>query len=192
MRKMELRNKLMSVKDTLDDSTFFEELRDLRGKYEIRPAQISSDLNRRRIARVVIEAFLRYHPLQKVLSVNEFQMLAVVIEMAMYLKLRELSLICEPIDEEIRLEEEGRVEGKVGKRKMTESEARQFALKLSCQDLLATEERTEDFLDCRDFVDKIIQILEGGENGRREKGAVSDAISRPVDDITDLDGSATL
>lgn len=130
---MKLPNKSILAKDTLDDPTFFEELRLLREKYEIRPAKISNDLNRRRIARVVIETFLRYHPLQKVLSVNEFQMLAVVIEMAVYLKLRESSLICEPIDEEIRLREEGKVEGKEGKRKMTESEARQFALKLSCQ-----------------------------------------------------------
>ena len=189
---MKQHDKARPVKDTLDDPAFFEELRLLKGKYEIRIAKSSNDLNRRRIARVVIEAFLRYHRLQKDLSLNEFQMLAVVIELAVYLKLRELSLICEPIDEEIRLEEEGRVEGKVGKRKMTESEARQFALKLSCQNLLATGERPEDFLDCRDFVDKIIQILEGGENGRREKDAVSDAISRPVDDITDLNGSATL
>lgn len=181
-------NKSMSAKDTLDDTTFFEELRRLGERYAIRPAKISNDLNRRRIARVVIETFLRYHPLQKVLSVNEFQMLAVVIELAVYLKLRGLSLICEPIDEEIRLEEEGRV----GNRKMTGTEARQFALKLSCQDLLAAGERPEDFLECREFIDKIIQILEGEENGRREKDTVSDAISRPVDDITDLNGTATL
>ena len=185
---MKLHNKSMLAKDTLDDTIFFEELRLLRGKYEIRPAKISNDLNRRRIARVVIEAFLRYHPLQKVLSVNEFQMLAVVIELAIYLRLRGLSLICEPIDEEIRLEEEGRV----GNRKMTGTEARQFALKLSCENLLATGERPEDFVDCRDFVDKIIQILKGEENGRREKDTVSDAVSRPVDDITDLNGTATL
>ena len=185
---MKVLNKSMSAKDTLDDTTFFEELRRLRERYAIRPSKSSNDLNRRRIARVVIEAFLRYHPLQKVLSVNEFQMLAVVIEMAVYLKLRALSLFCEPIDEEIRLEEEG----KVGNRKMTGTEARQFALKLSCQNLLATGERPEDFVDCCDFVDKIIQILKGEKNGRRKKNSVSDAIPRPVDHITDLNGATTL
>lgn len=189
---MRRQSKEMSIRDNLDNPTFFEELRFLRGKYEIRPAKSSNDLNRRRIARVVIETFLRYHPLQKILSVNEFQILAVVIEMAVYLKLRESSLICEPIDEEIRLREEGQVEGKGGKRKMTESEARQFALKLSCQDLLTTGERPEDFLDCRDFVNKILGILKGGQNGRRKKDAVSDTVSGPVDNITDLNGTATL
>jgi len=189
MRKMKLPNKPILIEDTLDDPAFFEELRRLREKYEVRTAKSSNELNRRRIARIVIEAFLRYHPLQKVLSVNEFQMLAVIIELAVFLRLRELTLSCEVLDEEIRLEEEGRI----GNRKMTGSEAREFALKLSCQHLLTTGERPEDFLDCRHFVDKIIQILIGEEeDGRREEDAVSDAIPRPVDDITDLDGISTL
>lgn len=76
----------------------------MRNKHEIQPAEKTNDLNRRRIARAVTDTFLRHHCLQKELSVNDFQVLAVVVEMAVYLRLRELSLICEPIDEEMRLE----------------------------------------------------------------------------------------
>lgn len=76
---------------------------------------------------------------------------------------------------------------------MTGTEAKQFALKLSCEGLLVTGERPENFLHCREFIDKIIYVLRGEDFERREEEATSsNSLPRPIDDISDPNGTLAL
>lgn len=184
MRKMKLHNKAMSVKDILDDPVFFEELRKVRRDYRIRKAKITNDVSRRRITKLVLECFLKHHPLQYSLSVNDFQILATLIESAIYQELNSLNLICEePIDEEVRLAKET---------KMSKKDAQKWALKLTCEDLV-NQDISEDLGPINKLlVIRIIQILKGEKDNGTRRTKTREFISRKVDNIGDTAGTIRL
>jgi len=184
MRKMKLRNKAMSVKDTLDDPTFFEELTKTKRDYGIHRAKITDDTSRRRIAKLVSECFLIHHPLQYSLSVNGFQILATLIEIAVYQELKDLNLICkEPIDEEVRLARET---------KMSKKESQKWALKLTSEGLI-NQDISEDLgPKGKLLVDRIIQILKGGKDNGTRRAKTRKSISRKIDNIGDTSGTIRL
>jgi len=178
---MKLHNKAMSVKDILDDPVFFEELRKVKRDYGIRKAKITNDVSRRRIAKLVSECFLIHHPLQYILSVNGFQILATLVEIAVYQELKNLNLICkEPIDEEVLLAKET---------KMSKSESQKWALKLTTEELVS-QNISED-LGPKDklLVDKIIRILKGEKDNGTRGTKTRKSISRTVDNIGDAPGT---
>lgn len=184
MKKMKLHNKAMSVKDILDDPVFFEELRKVRRDYGIRKAKIINDVSRRRIAKLVLECFLRHHPLQYSLSVNDFQILATLIESAIYQELNSLNLICEEfIDEEVFLAKETT---------MSKKESQKWALKLTSEGLI-NQDISEDLgPKGKLLVDGIIQILKGEKDNETRRAKTRKSISRKIDNIGDTSGTIRL
>ena len=180
MRKMKLHNKAMSVKDIVDDPVFFEELRRVRRDYGIRKAKMTNDVSRRRITKLVLECFLRHHPLQYTLSVNGFQILATLVEVAIYQRLKDLNLICkEPIDEEVRLAKETT---------MSKKESQKWALKLTSEGLI-NQDLSEDLgPKGKLLVDRIIQILKGGKDNGTRRAKTRKSISRKINNIGDTPG----
>ena len=159
------------------DNHFFDELRKARRDYGIRKAKISNDVSRRRIAKLVLDCFLRYHPLQYSLCVDDFQVLGALIESAIYQELNNLSLICkEPIDEEVRLAKET---------KMSRREAQQWALKLTS----GIEDLSEDLdANAKSLIDRIVQILKGEKDNGTGRTKTRKSISRKIDNIGDTPG----
>lgn len=180
---MNLHDKAKSGKEKLDDPTFFEELTKTRRDYGIHRAKITNDTSRRRIAKLVLECFLRHHPLQYSLSANDFQILATLIESAIYQELNNLNLICkEPIDEEVRLARET---------KMSKKESQKWALKLTSEGLI-NQDISEDLgPKGKLLVGRIIEILGGKDNGTR-RAKTRKLISRKVNDIGDTSGTIRL
>lgn len=181
---MRQQNKAKSVKEKLDDPTFFEELRKVRRDYGIRKAKIINDTSRRRIAKLVLECFLKHHPLQYTLSVNGFQILATLIEIAVYQEIQNLNLICkEPIDEEVRLAKETT---------MSKKESQKWALKLTTEGLV-NQNISEDLgPKGKLLVDRIIQILKGGKDNGTRRAKTRKSISRKIDNIGDTSGTIRL
>lgn len=181
---MRQQNKAKSVKEKLDDPTFFEELRKTRRDYGIRKAKITNDVSRRRITKLVLECFLIHHPLQYSLSVNGFQILATLVEVTVYQKLQNLNLICkEPIDEEVRLAKET---------KIPRRESQKWALKLTCEDLV-NQDISEDLGPINKLlVIRIIQILKGEKDNGTRRTKTREFISRKVDNIGDTAGTIRL
>lgn len=141
------------------DDYFLEKLRRAKTDYRIRKAGKSNDIHRRRIAKLVLDCFLRYHGLQQFMDVNSFQVWALTIELGVYQRLKKINLICkEQTDEETRLETvfKNKVEGK------------KWALKLTSEGL-KDEENAEDIAPCGALLDKIIGILKGERDERRAK-----------------------
>ena len=175
---MRQQNKAKSVKEKLDDPTFFEELRKVRRDYGIRKAKIINGVSRRRIAKLVLGCFLRHHPLQSSLSVNEFQIIATLIETTIYQELNNLNLVCkEPIDEEVRL---------IKETKMSKSEAQKWALKLTCENQDLSEDLDHN---AKLLVNRIIQILKGEKDNGTRRAKTRKSISRKVDNIGDTAGT---
>jgi len=174
-------NKAKSGKEKLDDPTFFDELRKTRRDYGIRKAKISNDVSRRRIAKLVLDCFLRYHPLQYSLCVDDFQILGTLLESTIYQELNNLSLICkEPIDEEIRLVKEA---------KMSKKEAQQWALKLTS----GIQDLSEDLdTNAKYLINTIIEVLRGEKDNGTRRAKTSKSISRKIDNIGDTSGTIRL
>lgn len=178
---MKLPNKSISAKDIVEDTTFFEELTKTRRDYGIHRAKITNDTSRRRIAKLVLDCFLRYHPLQYVLSVNDFQILATLVESTVYQELHNLNLICkEFIDEEVRLVKEA---------KISKRESQQWALKLT-----STIEDLSENLDnnAKCLINTIIQILKGEKDNGTRRAKTRKSISRKIDNIGDTSGTIRL
>lgn len=165
----------------LIDEYFLEQLRKVKRDYGIRKAKITNDVSRRRIAKLVLDCFLRHHPLQHTLSVNGFQILATLIEVAIYQELNNLNLICkEPIDEEVRLAKETT---------MSKKESQKWALKLISEGLI-NQDISEDLgPKGKLLVDKIIQTLKGGKDNGTRRTKTREFISRKVDNIGDTSGT---
>ena len=179
---MKLRNKAKSGKEKFDDPTFFEELTKTKRYYGIHRAKITNDTSRRRIAKLVLECFLIHHPLQYSLSVNGFQILATLIEIAVYQELKDLNLICKEliIDEGVRLTRET---------KMSKKDAQKWALKLTCEDLV-NQDISEDLGPINKLlVIRIIQILKGEKDNGTRRTKTREFISRKVDNIGDTAGT---
>ena len=181
---MRQQNKAKSVKEKLDDPTFFEELRKVRRDYGIRKAKITNDVSRRRIAKFVSECFLIHHPLQYTLSVNGFQILATLVEIAVYQELNSLNLICEEfIDEEVCLAKETT---------MSKKESQKWALKLTSEGLI-NQDISEDLgPKGKLLVDRIIQTLKGGKDNGTRRAKARKSISRKIDNIGDTSGTIRL
>jgi len=178
---MRQQNKAKSVKEKLDDPTFFEELRKVRRDYGIRKAKITNDVSRRRIAKFVSECFLIHHPLQYTLSVNGFQILATLVEIAVYQELKNLNLICKELpNEEVRLAKETT---------MSKKESQKWALKLTCEDLV-NQDISKDLGPVNKLlVIRIIQILKGEKDNGTRRTETREFISRKVDNIGDTPGT---
>lgn len=181
---MRQENKAKSVKEKLDDPAFFEELRKIRRDYGIRKAKVINDVSRRRITKFILDCFLRYHPLQYFLSVNDFQILATLLEIAVYQELQNLNLICEEsLDEEVRLAKETT---------MSKKESQRWALKLTCEDFV-NQNISEDLgPKGKLLVDRIMQVLKGEKDNGTRRTKTREFISRKVDNIGDTAGTIRL
>lgn len=178
---MRQENKAKSVKEKLDDPTFFEELRKIRRDYGIRKAKVINDVSHRRITKFILDCFLRYYPLRYFLSVNDFQILATLLEIAVYQELQNLNLICEEsLDEEVRLAKETT---------MSKKESQKWALKLTTEGLV-NQNISEDLgPKGKLLVDKIIRILKGEKDNGTRRTKTRKSISRKIDNIGDTPGT---
>lgn len=160
---------------------FFEKLRKIRRDYGVHKSKKTNDTSRRRIAKLVLECFLIHHPLQYTLSVNGFQILATLVEIAVYQELQNLNLVCkEPIDEEVRLVKEA---------KMSKSESQKWALKLTTEGLV-NQNISEDLgPKGKLLVDKIIRILKGEKDNGTRRTKTHNSVSRKVNNIRDASGT---
>ena len=183
----------ISYEPILADTRFYEELQNVRDRYQIQEGN-GNDTSRRRIAKTVLELFLRYHPLQEKLDIDSFQMLANMLEVAMYQKLKDFSFTCEATDEEIRLSEKATHWDKKRKqrRKLTKAEIRNLALKISWENTPA-DEMPDDYDKLNVFINDLIQILKGEDYVRREEeSGTGEFVGRAISDIADIGELASL
>lgn len=166
------------------DLDFLQKLVKVRKDYGIREGKKNNDTDRRRITKLVLDTFLRYHSLQNFVSVNDFQICATTIELGVYQRLKDLNLTCEEkIDEEVRLESCFK----------NNQEARKFALKLGCEQLVGNRENPKDIAKCGKLLDKIMTVLKEGKYGRAEQSEeISQSLQRQVNNIGDIRGITTL
>ena len=160
------------------DQKFLDKLIKVRVDYRIWKAGKSNETHRRRIAKLVAGCFLCYHGSQEFMDVNCFQIWATAVELGVYQRLKDINLVCKTqTDEEARLET-------VFKNK---AEGKKWALKLTSEGL-RDEENAEDIVPCGVLLDKIIGILKGERDERRERKKGRHPLQREIMHVGDIGG----